>query len=322
MPRILVTPRSLTAAGHPALDRITAGGFEVVTSTPGKLPGTDELLRLLPGCVGWLAGVEPVAEAVIEAAPLLRAISRNGTGVDNLPLALLARRGIVVLRAEGANASGVAELAIALMLAGLRHIPFIDAGLKGGGWPRRQGGEIRGRSVGVVGCGAVGGEVARLAGALGAEVLGFDIAFRPLALERFRRASLDEVLTGTEIVSLHCPALADGRPLLDAAVLARVRPGLVLVNTARASLVDEAAVLAGLEAGRISAYATDVFAEEPPRSLDLVRHARVIATSHIGGFTVESIERATSVAVDNLLAALAAAPAPGLRVSPGAPGTI
>jgi D-3-phosphoglycerate dehydrogenase len=306
MPRILVTPRSLTAAGHPALERVAAAGFEVVTCTPGKTPGTEELIRLLPGCVGWLAGVEPVADAVIEAAPDLRVISRNGTGVDNLPLALLARRGIVVLKAEGANASGVAELAIALMLAGLRHIPFTDAGVKSGGWPRRQGGEIRARTVGVVGLGAIGGEVARLASGLGAAVLGFDVVARPLVEEPFRRASLEEVLTGADIITLHCPALPDGRPMLDAAALARVRPGLVLVNTARASLVDEAAVLAGLEAGRIATYATDVFAEEPPRSLDLARHARVIATSHIGGFTAESVERATSVAVDKLLGALAA----------------
>jgi len=305
MPRILVTPRSLTAAGHPALERIVAAGFEVVTCTPGKTPGTEELIRLLPGCVGWLAGVEPVADAVIEAASTLRAISRNGTGVDNLPLALLARRGIAVLKAEGANASGVAELTIALMLAGLRHIPFTDTGIKAGGWPRRQGREIRGRTVGIIGCGAIGYEVARLAVALGAKVVGHDIVRRSLPMAGFRWTSLEAVLTEADIISLHSPAQAEGKPLLDAAALARVRPGLVLVNTARASLVDEAAMLAGLETGRIGAYATDVYAEEPPRSLDLARHARVIATSHIGGFTVESVERATNVAVDNLLAALA-----------------
>jgi D-3-phosphoglycerate dehydrogenase len=304
MPRILVTPRSLTGTRHSALDRLAAAGFEIVTCTPGKLPGTDELIRLLPGCVGWLAGVEPVAEAVIEAAGELRAISRNGTGVDNLPLALLARRGIAVLRAEGANASGVAELAIALMLAGLRHIPLIDAGLKSGEWRRRQGREIRGRTVGIIGCGAIGYEVARLAVALGADVLGYDIMRRSLPLAGFRWSSLEAIVTQADIISLHCSAQANGMPLLDATTMAPARTGLVLVNTARASLVDEAAVLAGLEEGRIAAYATDVFAEEPPRDLELVRHPRVIATSHIGGFTAESVQRATDVAVDNLLAAL------------------
>jgi D-3-phosphoglycerate dehydrogenase len=304
MPRILITPRSLTTGGHPALDRLAEAGFEVVTCTPGKLPSPQELIGLLPGCVGWLAGVEPVPDAVIDAASELRVISRNGAGVDNLPLALLAQRGVRVLKAEGANASGVAELAIALTLAGLRHIPFSDAGVKAGGWPRRQGCEIRGRTVGVIGCGAVGSEVARLAVALGAEALGYDVVRRPLALERFRWATLNEIVEQADVISLHCPALADGSPLLDAAMLARARSGLVLVNTARASLIDEAAVLAGLEAGHLATYATDVFDAEPPRNLDFVRHPRVIATSHIGGFTAESVERAARTAVNNLLAAL------------------
>jgi D-3-phosphoglycerate dehydrogenase len=303
--RILVTPRSLTAGGHPALRRLAEAGYEIVTCTPGQMPSPEELARLLPGCIGWLAGVEPVPAAVIEAARELRAISRNGTGVDNLPLAMLAERGIKVLKAEGANARGVAELTVALMLAGLRHLAFTDAGIKAGLWPRRQGREVRGRQVGVVGCGAVGREFARLATALGASVLGSDVVCPPLAIEGFRWATLDEVLAEADVLSLHCPALPGGRPLLDAAALARVRPGLVLVNTARASLVEEAAVLAALDSGRLAAYATDVFAREPPADLTLARHERVIATSHIGGFTAESVERATSLAVDNLLAALA-----------------
>jgi len=304
MQRILVTPRSLTAAGHPALGRLAEAGFEVVACAPGQLPTPAELIALLPGCVGWLAGVEPVPAAAIEAARELRVISRNGAGVDNLPLELLAQRGVKVMRAEGANASGVAELAIALTLAALRHIPFSDAGIKAGGWPRRQGCEIRGRTVGVIGCGAVGAEVARLAAALGAEVLGHDMVHRPLGLERFRWATLDEIVEQAGIISLHCPPLPGGSPLLDAATLARARPGLVLVNTARASLIDEAAVLAALESGRLATYATDVFDAEPPHKLDLARHPRVIATSHIGGFTVESVERATMTAVSNLLVAL------------------
>ena len=304
MPRILITPRSLTAGGHPALQRLVEAGFELVACTPGKLPSPQELIGLLPGCAGWLAGVEPVPDAVIEAAPELRVISRNGAGVDNLPLALLAQRGVKVMKAEGANSSGVAELAIALTLASLRHIPFSDAGIKAGGWPRRQGREIRGRTVGVIGCGAVGAEVARLAAALGAEVLGHDMVRRPLAVERFRWATLNEIVDQADVISLHCPPLPDGSPLLDAATLARARPGLALVNTARASLIDEAAVLAALESGRLATYATDVFDAEPPHNLDLARHPRVIATSHIGGFTVESVERATMAAVSNLLTAL------------------
>ena len=115
-PKILITPRALSRDGHPALGLLQEAGYEVVFCTPGQTPSEEELLQLVPQCVGWLAGVEPVSERVVAAASGLRAISRNGTGVDNLPLVALQARGIEVLRAEGANARGVAELAIALLL--------------------------------------------------------------------------------------------------------------------------------------------------------------------------------------------------------------
>jgi D-3-phosphoglycerate dehydrogenase len=306
MARILVTPRSLTSHPHPALDRLEQQGFEVVRSAAGQQPGEAELLRLVPGVVGWLAGVEPVSAQVIEAAGELKVISRNGVGVDNLPMEHLTRHGITVRIAEGANAAGVAELAITLMLSALRHVPSTDAGIKAGGWPRQRGGEIRTRRVGVVGCGAIGGEVARLAAALGASILAFDPMMPTLRVpaDRLAWVSLPELISQADIITLHCPPPRDGRPLIGRAELAAARPGTILVNTARAGLVDEAALVEALDAGMLSTYAADVFAEEPPRSLALAGHRRVIATSHIGGFTEESVDRATEVAVDNLLESL------------------
>jgi D-3-phosphoglycerate dehydrogenase / 2-oxoglutarate reductase len=303
MTRILVTPRSLTETPHRAVEGLRRQGFDIVYSTAGKLPGEAELLRLVPDISGWLAGIEPVSPKVIAAANALRVISRNGTGIDNLPLRALDARGIRLRTADGANAQGVAELAICLMLASLRHVPFCDAGIKAGQWPRRRGGEIRGRRVGIVGCGAVGRQVAQLAAALGADIVAYDPLRPPLDVPT---APLRSVLTESDIITLHCPASEDGRPLIDRAVLDAIRPGAALVNTARASLIDEAAVIDALDSGRLSAYVTDVFNEEPPRSLSLARHPRVIATSHIGGFTEESIARATEIAVRNLIESLKA----------------
>jgi phosphoglycerate dehydrogenase-like enzyme len=120
--RILVTPRSLTAEPHPHVEKLRERGFDIVYSTPGTLPGEEELIRLVPDCVGWLAGVEPISERVIDAATALKVISRNGIGVDNLPLAKLSDRGVKVAVAGGANARGVAELTIGLMFAALRAI--------------------------------------------------------------------------------------------------------------------------------------------------------------------------------------------------------
>lgn len=306
--RILVTPRSLTAEPHPEVERLRDLGFEIVYSTAGAMPSEQELMTLVPDCVGWLAGVEPVTPKIIAVAEKLKVISRNGVGIDNLPIETLNQRGVQVMIAEGANSLGVAELTIGLIFSAMRSIPLADAGIKSGGWPRVRGMEVRGRTIGVVGCGAIGREVARIAIALGANVIAFDPA-RPnldLPSASFAYAEVDEILAQADILSLHCPLPRDGRALLTAERLAICRHGQVIINTARSKLIDEAALLDALEDGRVGAYATDVFDEEPPTSLTLAVHPRVIATSHIGGFTTESVERATRIAADNLLSALRA----------------
>ena len=277
-----------------------------MTPTPGALPDEAELLAAVPGCVGWLAGVEPVSERVIAAADRLRAISRNGTGIDNLPLTALRSRGIALCKAEGTNARGVAELALALTLSGLRHIVWTHEGMRAGGWPRRLGREICEATIGVVGLGAIGANYAQLCLGLGARVLGHD-PFAPadrITHPAFRRVSLDEALGSADAISLHAPMPADGGPLLTQARIAALAPSTVIVNTARAGLVDEGALLAALDTGQVAAYATDVFATEPPSPSALLAHPRVTLTSHIGGFTDASVDRSTIRAVENLLEAL------------------
>jgi D-3-phosphoglycerate dehydrogenase len=303
--KILVTPRSLTTDPHPAFEIFAQHGYELVLGPRGQQPDEAALVALVPGCIGWIAGVEPVSETVLAAATSLRAVSRNGVGTDNLPVARMKERGIAVLTADGANAAGVAELAIALMMAGLRHVPAADRGIKAGGWPRRRGREIRNCRLGVVGCGALGRDVAKLAGGLGARVIGYD-PMRPdfNRPPNFRWAEISDILAECDIVTLHCPPPPGGKPLIDAAALALMPRGGILVNTARAALVDEPAVLAALDSGQLETYAADVFAEEPPCSLELAGHPNVIATSHIGAFTQESVDRATIAAIENLLTAL------------------
>jgi D-3-phosphoglycerate dehydrogenase len=158
----------------------------------------------------------------------------------------------------------------------------------------------------LIGCGAIGGEVVRMLSALGAQVLAYDPMQPDLRIgaDRFTWVDLATALHDADIITFHCPLQKNGKPILDAAAIAALRPSVIIVNTARAALVDEVALLAGLTSGAIESYATDVFEQEPPKDLTLARHPRVIATSHIGGFTDESVERATSVAIDHLLAAL------------------
>lgn len=301
--KIAITPRSLSGAGHPALSALTERGCELVFPAPGRTPSQDELLAAIPGCAGWLAGVEPIPAPVLEAAEDLRVISRNGVGVDNIDMRVAEARGIRVERAAGANARGVAELAITLMLSAFRQVPWSDARLHGGEWARRQGVEAAGRTLGVIGCGAIGRLTAELALGLGMDVIGYD-PYPPqgFAPEGFRLGSLDDVFAASDAITLHCPP--GETPLIDAAALGRMRPGGVIVNTARAELVDEVAVLAALDAGHLSALATDVFHTEPPEPSALLAHDRVILTPHAGGFTAESVDRATRVAVENILKVL------------------
>jgi D-3-phosphoglycerate dehydrogenase len=260
----------------------------------------EELCGLVQGCVGWIAGVEPVTPRVLAAAKELRVISRNGSGIDNIPLIDASQRGITVLRANGANAQGVAELTLGLALMTARSIHLTDRGLKEGVWRRSMGTELNGRQVAVVGYGRIGQAVARLFAAFGSVVS----VIEPLdvATEPFARVDLEFAIREAELITLHCPPTPDGKPLLSKTLLSRVRPGLTLINTARRTLVDEDGLWQQLESGRIAAYCSDVFDQADANAAKLIAHPGVIATAHLGAFTRESVDRAALEAVQNLLA--------------------
>lgn len=306
MASILITPRSLSRDGHPALTALEEAGFHLVMPSPGETPDEDALMESLPGCVGWLAGVEPISERVLAAADRLKVISRNGSGIDNLPLQALEKRDITVCRTPGSNARSVAELALSLTLAGLRHIVWTHEGLRAGSWPRQIGREIRGTTIGIVGLGAIGADLAQMCLDLGATVKAHD-PFAPddrLTHPSLQRVDLEGALTNVDAISLHAPMPADGTPIFTSARFAALAPHTVLVNTARAGLVDEPALLAALESDRLACYATDVFETEPPAPSPLLEHPKVILTSHIGGFTTNAVDRSTRDAVDNLMRTL------------------
>jgi D-3-phosphoglycerate dehydrogenase len=306
MEYVIVTPRSLSKSGHPLLEKIRAAGFEIKYPSPGSQPTETELLTLIPDAVGYLAGVEPIGARLLGKASKLRVISRNGTGVDAIDLEAAKAMGIEIRRAEGANARGVAELAFGHLLAATRGICSSDASLKAGGWNRMKASELEGKVLGILGCGKIGKLVARFALAFDMKVIAYDLfpdtTFAPS--EHFRFASQGEVISGADYISLHCPPSRDGRPIIGPVEIAAMKKGVVVVNTARQSLVDEAAMLAALEIGQVGTYTIDAFDKEPPNDRTIIDCSKVIATPHIGGFTDESVDRSTEVAVDNLLDSL------------------
>ena len=292
MNRILVS-ESLAEEGL----SILRAGAEV--DTRYGLPA-DELLQAIGGCQGLIvrSGTR-VDRQLINAAPDLRVIGRAGAGVDNIDLDAASEQGIIVLNAAGGNTVSAAELTIALLLSLSRHLATANASLRSGEWNRAAfvGAELRGKTAGIIGLGLVGAAVARRLQAMEMRTIAFDPF---LSEERARSVgtelvSLQELLEQADVVTLHSSASADAPALLGGEEFGLVKPGALLVNTARGRLVDEQALAAALDSGRLGGAALDVFAEEPANGNPLVQHPRVLATPHLGASTQEAQER---VAID------------------------
>ncbi|HEU4656907.1 MAG TPA: NAD(P)-dependent oxidoreductase, partial [Capillimicrobium sp.] len=235
---VLVTPRSFARGDVALRDELTGAVGRVEWRQHGGLDG-DVLRGLVAGVDGWIAGVEPIGREVIEAADRLKVIARYGVGVDNVDLEAAAERGVVVTNTPGANAGAVAELVIGLLFALARRIPYGDREVRAGRWPRLAGVALEGKTLGLLGFGAIGREVARRAVALGMTVRAHDPfpaidAARELGVEL---AGQDEIVATSDVVSLHTPVLPETRGMVDAAFLARMKPGAMLVNAARGELV-------------------------------------------------------------------------------------
>ena len=248
--------------------------------------------------------LKPVTETDIAGAPELRLIQKIGVGVNTIDLDAAAKRGIAVCNMPGTNSQAVAELTLALMLAALRRVALFDRETRAGrGWTADPGnfdaiGEISGRAVGLVGYGEIARRLAPVLTALGARVLYTATAPKPEAQAEWR--SLDDLLAVADVVSLHLPLSAATERLIDGAAILRMKPGAVLINTARGGLVDEPALIEALASGRLMAAGLDVFAMEPVDPANpLLALANVVVTPHLAWLTPETLARSLGVALDN-----------------------
>jgi len=236
-----------------------------------------------------------ITPEVVDAAKNLRVIGRPGVGVDNVNLAAATRRGIVVMNSPGGNLVSTAELTCALLLAVARNIAQADASIKAEQWDRKSfaGVELQKKRIGVVGFGRIGREVAARCQAFGMEVYAFDPFVAPAVAEKSHvtLVSLDELLQSCDFITLHTTLTKETRHLLGKEAFAKVKPGVRIVNAARGELIDDEALLAALENGRVAGAALDVHSQEPPKDWRLAKHPRVVATPHIGASTAEAQER-------------------------------
>lgn len=288
------------AAGPDLRARLDAIPGLTITACPED---DDALLfRLLPDCDVLWHVLKPCSAAMIGAAPRLRLIQKIGVGVNTIDLDAAKARGIPVCNLPGTNSRAVAELTLGLMLAAIRRVHRFDAGLRSGVWsdPILQDGigELGGRTVGLVGYGSIPRLLAPVLVALGCRVIHASRRDMPDAIGD--RRDLDALLAESDVVSLHVPLTPETERMIDAAALARMKPGAVLINTARGGLVDQTALTAALRAGQLGAAGLDVFAVEPADPRDpLFALPNVVVTPHIAWTTTGTFDRSFAIASEN-----------------------
>jgi D-3-phosphoglycerate dehydrogenase len=300
-PVIVTTPSFGKFSAEPWKTAISEGIDLQRSQVPGPLSST-ELRNELGDAVGVIVGIDRLDRAAIEAAPNLRVIGKHGVGVDNIDLVAAAERGIPVVWTPGANASAVADMAMALLLAGARQLVEADASFRRGEWNVYAGIALEGTTVGVVGFGNIGQAVARRLAGFDAKVIAYD-PFQPpevFAKLGVRQVTMDQLIAESAIISLHLPFAPGERPLLGEAEFAKARPGVGIVNTARGGLIDDRALADALASGEVGFAALDAFTEEPLAHDSPLRTApRTILTPHSAAFTELANARAgNSVVVD------------------------
>ena len=309
---IMTAPRLAPAA----VALLEATGATLHYMAPFPSAAEVAALAASVGPVAILSRQGPVTAAVMDAAPSLRVVARHGVGVDDVDVAEAQRRGIVVTRAPGSNTRAVAEHTLALLLALAKDLPLLSAQVAGGDWRRAETKvrDVAGLRLGLVGCGAIGQAVARLATAFGMAVAAFDPAL-PGGAGIMPMASLHALLARSDVLSLHLPLLPATRRMIGAAELAALPWGAIVLNTARGGLIDEAALLQALGSGHLAGAGLDVFKDEPPPAAhSLRRHPRVICTPHVAGVTDGSLEAMGMMAAECIVAVLRGDPVPPERL--------
>ncbi|MFC7327435.1 phosphoglycerate dehydrogenase [Marinactinospora rubrisoli] len=278
----------------------TAGCVVRVPGPPHPL-SERQLRESAADAEALIVGLDPVTDEVLAAAPRLKVVAKHGVGVDNIDVAAAARRGIRVVNAPATNTDAVADLAFALILACARQVVAGHASVTGGGWGPLFGPELAGKTLGVLGYGRIGQQVARRAAGFRMRVLAHDPFWPDSDIARAGAvpAGLDECVAAADVLTLHMPATPGAPPVLSRERLATMKPHAILVNTARGGLVDEVALAEMLHAGRLGGAGMDVYATEPPGDGPLVGAPRTVLTPHIGACTHEA-NRAmgTTVAAD------------------------
>jgi D-3-phosphoglycerate dehydrogenase len=302
--KVLVTATSLKPnSNNPALGTLEKFADEVAYNPHGRPLTEDELAPLLSDCDGFIAGLDFVTSKAIGSCPKLKVISRYGAGVDRVDIAAASAKNIAVCNTPGANSQAVADLAFGLILGVARRIPMLDRMTREEKWIRSTGIELGGKTIGILGLGAVGRAVAKRASGFSMRIMAFD----PFMDEAYAKANgietaaFDKLAKESDVISLHLPMNKDTRHIISKDVMRSMKQGTIIVNTARGGLIDETAAYELLKSGHLGGLGLDAYEEEPPTKSPLFELDNVVLTPHTGAHTFEATANMASMAVQNLI---------------------
>jgi D-3-phosphoglycerate dehydrogenase len=304
---VLVTARSFGKNDPLPVHILEQNGCIVVRSGSDRPLQSAELVSLIAEADALIAGNDQVDAKVIAAGKNLKIISRYGVGIDNIDLTAATAKGIPVTNTPGTNEHSVADLVFALMLSVARQIPEVTALVRAGGWDRRLGTEVWGKTLGIIGFGKIGKGVARRARGFNMNVLVNDVLVDK-AMEKEHEVtfvSREDVIRQSDFLSLHAPCTPETMNMIGVQQLNMMKPGAIVINTARGGLIDESALAEAIEKGIIAGAALDVLEHEPPKSRALLELKNVQITSHIGGYTAEAVNAMSMLAAENVVKGLA-----------------
>ena len=305
--KILVTPTSLQPGKNsPALTKLQQFCDDLVFNPTGKPLAEEDLAVLLKDCDGYIAGLDQISEQVLKVCPKLKAISRYGAGYDRVDIKVAKELGIKVTNTPSANAQAVAELTFAMMMSLARNITYLHRETISGNWIRSTGTEMYGKTLGIIGLGAIGKRVAACAKGFQMNVLAYDPYINEEYCKEHKITStdFDTVIKNADFISLHLPLLDSTYHLISQEVIASMKPTALIVNASRGGIIDEDAAYDALLAGNLGGLGLDAFEQEPPKASPLFSLPNVIATPHAGAHTNEAIIAMGDMAVDNLICLL------------------
>jgi D-3-phosphoglycerate dehydrogenase len=305
--KVLVTPTSYAQHDPTLRSDLEAKVGEVIYNDTGRPLTALELMDLILDCDGYIAGLDEINRDVIEAGRCLKVIARYGVGIDNIDMEAARNKGVVVTNTPGANSASVAEFTVALILLLARPILYATQATQKGEWPRVEGKTLEGKTIGLIGFGSIGRQVARRLAGFGCRILAYD----PYPDKDFAKAlnvqiaPQEVVVKNADFLSLHCPLTLETEGMVNGEFLKQMKQGAMLINTARGELVEEAALVEALRRETLAGAALDVFATQPPgANSPLLSMPQIIATPHMGSHTDGATNSMGRAALNDCLAVL------------------